>query len=163
MKNPILILALVLSTIVPTLSATPPEFPEPGPIVVQNTDGSHSLVVNGTHYKLASPPEGVEMPAPPPEGGSYPFTLTFKPESVSQLNTNTTVFIYSTTNVVLPLASWPLLTNVPGTWSNLTVNLPNQVQFFTGVESNKLGLGSFFPVESKPLLPGNRTLEIRKD
>jgi hypothetical protein len=107
---------------------------------------------------LATPPP-LPPPAPaPPE--LHGFELSCVPVNPSQLNSNTVVFIQYTTDIG-SAKTWTNLTNFPGLWTNVTLFLPDEVAFFQGYESNKLGVSPVFTVESKPLLPGNRTLSIR--
>lgn len=44
----------------------------------------------------------------------------------NELSTNLTFYIYSHTNIAVPLTNWPMLTNVVGT--NLSVTLPINAQ-----------------------------------
>lgn len=71
----------------------------------------------------------------------------------SELSTNLTFNIYSSTDVGVPVPSWPLFTNVSGLSTNITVPLTPQARFFYVTASNLWGESPPSNVASTPNPP----------
>lgn len=71
----------------------------------------------------------------------------------TELSTNLTFKLYSTTNVAQPTAEWPLLTTVVGTNLQVTVPIDAAQRFFVLTASNWWGESDFSNVASTPVLP----------
>lgn len=57
----------------------------------------------------------------------------------TELNTNLTFKLYSSTNITVPLTNWPVATNVPGTITNVTLPIQPGMTFYFVTASNEFG------------------------
>lgn len=87
--------------------------------------------------------------------------------NTNSVSTNSTLFkVYGTTNLALPLTSWPVVTNImltnAGT-GTLTIPFPltPQVMFFSVTSSNLWGESPFSAVVSTPPAPPDSTVQIQ--
>jgi hypothetical protein len=71
----------------------------------------------------------------------------------SELNSNLLFKIRGTTNLSLAKTNWPIITNIVGTITNTTVQIPPGAYYFTMTASNLWGETIPSNVEATPALP----------
>ena len=82
----------------------------------------------------------VGMAAPRPSGAGGPRTVLLAWDYPVNLQTPDLIFkIYHSTNALLPLKNWPLLTNVPGTVRTAAIVANRPIEWFVVTASNFLG------------------------
>jgi hypothetical protein len=100
------------------------------------------------------------VPPAPPEPKL--FILSAIPESPSQLDPNTTVFIEKAAVIGGITNQWVPRTNFPANLTNVLILEDADMAVFRGFESNSVyGAGDFFGLVLKPAAPGNRKLGLR--
>ena len=72
---------------------------------------------------------------------------------VSELSTNLSFVIYSSTNATLPMTNWTVLTNVVGTATNITLNVVQGENYYAVKVKNFWGESDFSQVVSTPAVP----------
>lgn len=75
--------------------------------------------------------------------GSEVVKLRFPWAYPGELDTNNTFYLFTTTNIALPLTNWTVLTNVPGNVTQVVVTVTSEKQFFTMATSNLWGVSPF--------------------
>lgn len=71
----------------------------------------------------------------------------------TELSTNLTFKVYSTTNITQPVTNWPVLLTVVGTNASITIPMTAQQRFFVITASNYWGEGNFSAVAQTPPPP----------
>jgi hypothetical protein len=100
------------------------------------------------------------VPPAPPEPKL--FILSAIPESPSQLDPNTRVYVEKATVIGGITNQWVPRTNFSGNLTNILILEDSEMAVFRGYESNAVyGAGDFFALVLKPAAPGNRTLGLR--
>lgn len=100
------------------------------------------------------------VPPAPPEPKL--FILSAIPESPSQLDPNTRVFVEKALVIGGVTNQWTPRTNFAGNITNVLILEDADMAVFRGYESNAVyGAGDFFGFVLKPHAPGNRTLGLR--
>ena len=72
---------------------------------------------------------------------------------VSEMTTNLTFKVYSSTNIIIPLTNWVVLTNIVGTTNSVKVQITPGACFFYVTASNFWGESNPSNVASTPVLP----------
>lgn len=80
---------------------------------------------------------------------------------VAELTTNISFNVYSTTNIILPLPLWPLVTNVSGLKSNVTIPIHPGITFYCVTATNRMGESSPFSNVVSEQVPRSGTLQIQ--
>lgn len=70
--------------------------------------------------------------------------------------------LYSSTDLAIPLANWTLLTNVPGTQTNVTIQMNPGAMWFYLTASNFWGETGPSNITNTPVVPAATNLAIRK-
>lgn len=100
--------------------------------------------------------------APPAPPEPKLFILSAIPDSPSQLDPNTRVFVEKATVIGGITNQWVPRTNFPANLTNVLILEDSEMAVFRGFESNAVyGAGDFFDFVLKPAAPGNRTLGLR--
>lgn len=97
----------------------------------------------------------VSAGAVPPVGD---VTLSWEP--TLPLSTNTIFVLRTSPTLTTNLAAWPVLTNISGTVTTVTVRIVPGAQFFVMQSSNLWGLSDFSNVAATPPLPLSPLLSI---
>ena len=88
-------------------------------------------------------------------------SLSWIPPTNQPPSTNYVIKIYSSTNVAIPLTSWPLLTTVSGTNTTVTLPITPPQRFYVATASNWWGESDFSNVaQTPPVLSDEVTLSI---
>ena len=108
-----------------------------------------TLIACGALALLAGPPSGKVTLA-----WDYP---------TNELTTNLVFKLYHSTNIVAPLGTWTVLTNVVGTNLSVSVVVTPGVNFFAMTASNLWGESDFSNVAETPALPSSGTgLKVKR-
>jgi hypothetical protein len=112
-----------------------------------------SAIIVGVTVAAAVPPVPLEPKL---------FVLSAIPDSPSQLDPNTTVFIQKAIVIGGVTNAWTPRTNFSGNLTNVLILEDADMAVFRGFESNAVyGAGDFFELVLKPAAPGNRRLGLR--
>jgi hypothetical protein len=104
----------------------------------------------------------VAMAVPPAPPEPKLFILSAIPDSPSQLDPNTRVFVEKALVIGGITNQWTPRTNFSGNLTNVLILEDSEMAIFRGFESNAVyGAGDFFALVLKPAAPGNRTLGLR--
>lgn len=111
---------------------------------------------------LATAVATVLYAVPPASPEPKLFILSAMPESPSQLDPNTRVYVDKALVIGGVTNQWIARTNFAGNLTNILILEDSDMAVFRGYESNAVyGAGDFFDFVLKPAAPGNRTLGLR--
>lgn len=87
-------------------------------------------------------------------------TLSWPTYPKNELTTNISFNVYSTTNVILPLPLWPMVTNVSGLRTNVAIPIQAGITFYYVTATNRMGESSPFSNVVSEQVPRSDVLHI---